>query len=54
MTIYAWTVKVAGREDIQHVTTLEESAGHGAARRRAARIHYPRCRGVRRRHLYPK
>ncbi|KQY20211.1 hypothetical protein [Rhizobium sp. Root483D2] len=24
MTIYAWTIKVAGRLDVQHVTTLDE------------------------------
>lgn len=24
MTIYAWTIKVPGRKDIQHVTTLAE------------------------------
>jgi hypothetical protein len=24
MTIYAWTIKVPGRKDVQHVTDLEE------------------------------
>jgi hypothetical protein len=24
MTIYAWTIKVPGRKDIQHLTTLSE------------------------------
>ncbi|WP_426127530.1 hypothetical protein [Pararhizobium sp. PWRC1-1] len=24
MNIYAWTVKVPGRQDVQHVTTLDE------------------------------
>ncbi len=28
MTIYAWTVKVRGRQDVKHVTTLDELRDH--------------------------
>jgi hypothetical protein len=28
MTIYAWTIRVPGRQDVQHVTTLDELRDH--------------------------
>ena len=49
MTIYAWTVKVRGRQDVKHVTTLDELRDHlrvmdlPASRRPNSLLTMPRC-----------